>query len=144
MATAGKLDTISKSSVLNAMEPELRLAVGEVSEKLGRGRHTTRHIELYRFPDGTLVADTPGFSSFDTDEMELIRKEELQDTFPDFAPYLGKCQFRDCSHRKEPGCAVREALEKGLLEKSRYESYLRMYEAASQLKPWEMKERGAL
>ena len=135
---------VGKSSVLNAMEPELRLAVGEVSEKLGRGRHTTRHIELYRFPDGTLVADTPGFSSFDTDEMELIRKEELQDTFPDFAPYLGKCQFRDCSHRKEPGCAVREALEKGLLEKSRYESYLRMYEAASQLKPWEMKERGAL
>ena len=130
---------VGKSSVLNALEPELRLAVGEVSEKLGRGRHTTRHIELYRFSDGTLVADTPGFSSFDTEQMDLIPKEELQYAFADFAPYLGKCQFRDCAHRKEPGCAVRKALEGGLLEPTRYESYERLYELSSQLKPWEMK-----
>ena len=130
---------VGKSSVLNALEPELRLAVGEVSEKLGRGRHTTRHIELYRFSDGTLVADTPGFSSFDTEQMDLIPKEELQYAFADFAPYLGKCQFRDCAHRKEPGCAVRKALEDGLLEPTRYESYERLYELSSQLKPWEMK-----
>ena len=130
---------VGKSSVLNALEPELKLAVGEVSEKLGRGRHTTRHIELYRFSDGTLVADTPGFSSFDTEQMDLIPKEELQYAFADFAPYLGKCQFRDCAHRKEPGCAVRKALEDGLLEPTRYESYERLYELSSQLKPWEMK-----
>ena len=130
---------VGKSSVLNALEPELKLAVGEVSEKLGRGRHTTRHIELYRFSDGTLVADTPGFSSFDTEQMDLIPKEELQYAFADFAPYLGKCQFRDCAHRKEPGCAVRKALENGLLEPTRYESYERLYELSSQLKPWEMK-----
>ena len=130
---------VGKSSVLNALEPELKLAVGEVSEKLGRGRHTTRHIELYRFSDGTLVADTPGFSSFDTEQMDLIPKEELQYAFADFAPYLGKCQFRDCAHRKEPGCAVRRALEDGLIEPTRYESYERLYELSSQLKPWEMK-----
>lgn len=110
-----------------------------MSEKLGRGRHTTRHIELYRFPDGTLVADTPGFSSFETDRMDIILKEDLQFAFPDFAPYLGSCQFRDCAHRKEPGCAVRQALEDGKIEPTRYDSYLRLYEAACQLKPWEMK-----
>lgn len=130
---------VGKSSVLNALEPGLALAVGEVSEKLGRGRHTTRHIELYRFSDGTLVADTPGFSSFDTDRMDVIVKEDLQYAFPDFAPYLGACQFRDCSHRKEPDCAVRRALAAGELEPSRYESYLRLYESASQLKTWELK-----
>lgn len=128
---------VGKSSVLNALEPELSLAVGEVSEKLGRGRHTTRHIELYRFRDGTLAADTPGFSSFDTDRMDVIVKEDLQYAFPDFAPYLGQCQFRDCAHRKEPGCAVRAALDGGRLEPTRYDSYLRLYEMASQLKPWE-------
>ena len=130
---------VGKSSVLNALEPELRLAVGEVSEKLGRGRHTTRHIELYSFPDGTLVADTPGFSSFDTDRMDVILKDDLQFAFPDFAPYLGKCQFRDCAHRKEPGCAVRQALADGLIEPTRYDSYLRLYESACQLKLWELK-----
>lgn len=130
---------VGKSSILNAMDPALHLAVGEVSEKLGRGRHTTRHIELYRLPDGTLLADTPGFSSFDTDRMDQILKEDLQYAFPDFAPYLGKCQFRDCAHRKEPGCAVREALEAGKIEQTRYDSYLRLYDAACQMKPWEMK-----
>lgn len=130
---------VGKSSILNAMDPALHLAVGEVSEKLGRGRHTTRHIELYRLSDGTLLADTPGFSSFDTDRMDQILKEDLQYAFPDFAPYLGKCQFRDCAHRKEPGCAVREALEAGKIEQTRYDSYLRLYDAACQMKPWEMK-----
>lgn len=130
---------VGKSSVLNALNPELQLAVGEVSEKLGRGRHTTRHIELYPFPNGTLVADTPGFSSFDTDRMEQIMKEELDSAFPDFAPYLGKCQFRDCAHLKEPECAVRKALEDGEIEPTRYESYVRLYETACQLKPWENK-----
>jgi len=86
------------------------------------------------------VADTPGFSSFDTDQMEIILKENLQYAFPDFGKYIGKCQFRDCSHRAEPGCAVTEAVAAGSIEKTRYDSYLRLYEKSSQTKLWEMKQ----
>ena len=130
---------VGKSSILNRLCPALNLPTGEVSEKLGRGRHTTRHVELYDLGDGTLVADTPGFSSFDTDQMDVILKENLQYAFADFGPYLGKCQFHDCSHRKEPGCAVTAALQAGELEPTRYDSYLRLYEKASQIKTWELK-----
>ena len=130
---------VGKSSILNRLCPELQLATGEVSEKLGRGRHTTRHVELYRLDEETYVADTPGFSSFDTDQMDVILKENLQYSFPDFAPYVGGCQFHDCSHRQEPGCAVRQALEEGKIEKTRYDSYLKLYEKASQIKLWELK-----
>jgi len=130
---------VGKSSMLNALCPELALATGEVSEKLGRGRHTTRHVELYDLGDNTFVADTPGFSSFDTDQMEVLLKENLQYAFPDFGRYLGDCQFNNCTHRKEPGCAVRTAVEAKQLEATRYESYLRLYEKASQIKQWELK-----
>ena len=95
---------VGKSSMLNALCPGLGLATGAVSEKLGRGRHTTRHVELYCLEENIFVADTPGFSSFDTEQMDVLLKENLQYTFPDFAPYLGKCQFHDCSHRAEPNC----------------------------------------
>lgn len=130
---------VGKSSILNRLCPQLNLPTGEVSEKLGRGRHTTRHVQLYALGDDTYVADTPGFSSFDTDQMELILKENLQYAFPDFGPYLGKCRFDDCSHRKEPECAVRAALRQGDIEKTRYESYLRLYEKSEQIKLWELK-----
>lgn len=130
---------VGKSSILNRLAPELQLETGEVSEKLGRGRHTTRHVELYRLGENTYVADTPGFSSFDTDQMELILKENLQYAFPDFGSYLGKCRFDDCSHRREPDCAVRAAVEAGEIERSRYESYLKLYEKSSQIKAWEIK-----
>ena len=130
---------VGKSSILNRLCPELQLPTGEVSEKLGRGRHTTRHVELYDLGEGTLVADTPGFSSFDTDQMDVMLKENLQYAFPDFGVYLGKCQFHDCSHRKEPGCAVTAALAAGEIEPTRYDSYLRLYEKASQIKEWERK-----
>ena len=130
---------VGKSSILNRLCPELNLPTGEVSEKLGRGRHTTRHVELYDLGDGTLVADTPGFSSFDTDQMDVMLKENLQYAFPDFGVYIGKCQFHDCSHRKEPGCAVTAALAAGEIEPTRYDSYLRLYEKASQIKLWELK-----
>ena len=129
---------VGKSSMLNALCPSLGLATGEVSEKLGRGRHTTRHVELYCLGEDTFVADTPGFSSFDTEQMDVLLKEELQYTFPDFAPYLGQCQFHDCSHRKEPNCCIREAAERGNIEKTRYDSYLRLYEKAEQVKLWEL------
>ncbi len=130
---------VGKSSMLNALNPALQLATGEVSEKLGRGRHTTRHVELYKLGEDTYVADTPGFASFDTEQMDVMLKENLQYAFPDFAPYLGKCQFHDCSHRTEPECAVRKAVEAGALEKTRYDSYLRLYEKSSQIKLWELK-----
>ena len=142
---AGKLTAftgntgVGKSSMLNRLCPELGLATGEVSEKLGRGRHTTRHVELYKLGEDTYVADTPGFASFDTEQMDVILKENLQYAFPDLAPYLGQCQFHDCSHRAEPGCAVRAAVEAGEIEKTRYDSYLRLYEKSSQIKLWELK-----
>ena len=131
---------VGKSSILNRLAPELNLATGEVSEKLGRGRHTTRHVELYCLEENTYVADTPGFSSFDTDQMEVILKENLQFSFPDFGSYVGKCRFDDCSHRKEPDCAVRAAVEAGDIGRSRYDSYLRLYESYSQVKLWELKK----
>jgi ribosome biogenesis GTPase len=130
---------VGKSSMLNRLCPDLALATGEVSEKLGRGRHTTRHVELFSLGEDTYVADTPGFASFDTEQMDVLLKENLQYAFPDFAPYLGSCQFHDCSHRAEPACAVRKAVEEGNIEKTRYDSYLRLYEKASQIKLWELK-----
>ena len=119
---------VGKSSVLNALDPRLGIAVGEVSQKLGRGRHTTRHVELFDLGGGTLIADTPGFSSFDTEMLEHIQKEELQYAFPEFAQFLGRCRFLDCAHLREPGCAVLEAVERGEIHESRYGSYERLYE----------------
>jgi len=126
---------VGKSSILNALEPGSSIPTGEVSEKLGRGRHTTRHVELFRLSCGAIVADTPGFSSFDTDKM--VRKEELAQTFRDFIPYLGRCQFTGCSHRKEKGCAVLAALQTGELSQIRHTSYVRLYEQALQIPDWD-------
>lgn len=131
---------VGKSSLLNRLSPGLALEVGEVTEKLGRGRHTTRCISLYHLDGGTLACDTPGFSAFDTDRMDLVLKEQLPLAFPDFKPYLGQCQFPDCVHRREPGCAVRAALERGEVEPTRYESYLKLLELAETVKPWEHRE----
>ena len=133
---------VGKSSILNALEPEMALSTGEVSEKLGRGRHTTRHVELFRLSCGGVAADTPGFSSFDVDRMELMRREELARCFREFAPYLGKCRFPDCAHMKEKGCAVRAAVEVGEISPSRYESYRRLYEQASQIPDWQRRDGG--
>ena len=132
---------VGKSSILNALEADFDLATGEISDKLGRGRHTTRHVELFRLSCGALAADTPGFSSFDVDKMELERKEELQYAFREFAPYLGKCQFLDCAHVKEKGCAVREAVRAGEIPESRHRSYVRLYEQAKAIPDWERKEK---
>lgn len=128
---------VGKSSILNALDDRLSIQTGEVSEKLGRGRHTTRHVELFRLPNGAIVADTPGFASFDTEVPELLNKEELALAFREFHPYLGECRFVGCSHTKEKGCAVLQALKDGKISESRHKSYLRLYEAAKQYKQWE-------
>lgn len=131
---------VGKSSILNALEPSFGLQVGEVSEKLGRGRHTTRYVELFRLRGG-LVADTPGFSSFDVEQMEFISKEDLGHTFREFIPYLDQCRFVGCAHGKEKGCAVRQAVESGVISRTRYESYLRLYEQAKEINLWELNKK---
>ena len=130
---------VGKSSILNKLLPGAAIPTGEVSEKLGRGKHTTRHVELYSLGGGTYVADTPGFASFDVEMMNPIPKEQLQYDFIDFEPYLGRCRFNDCAHLKEPGCAVTQALDQGKLMPSRYRSYVRLYELSAQHKSWEIK-----
>ena len=132
---------VGKSTLLNLLFPEARMPTGDVSEKLGRGRHTTRHVELFTLPDGTRIMDTPGFSAFDTDQMDLGAPEQLALAFPEFAPFLGKCRFDDCAHVKEAGCAVLEALETGAIQPSRHESYVRLYRQLKEQKAWEKPKR---
>ena len=140
---AGKLSTftgnsgVGKSSILNALDPSFDLKVGEISEALGRGRHTTRHVELFKLSCGAEIVDSPGFSSFETDELNLEWKRRLPETFREFAPYLGQCRFVGCSHTKEKGCAVLEAVRRGDIQKKRHESYLRLYEELKPLKDWQ-------
>jgi len=130
---------VGKSSILNTLAPTLNIKVGEVSDKLGRGKHTTRHVEIFSLGDGAFIADTPGFSSFDMDRTEHIPKERLQYAFREFEPFLGGCRFQDCVHIKEPGCALLEAVEKGTISKTRHDSYVRLYEISSHIKDWELK-----
>jgi ribosome biogenesis GTPase len=128
---------VGKSSILNRLLPGAAIKTGEVSEKLGRGRHTTRHVELYQIAPDTYIADTPGFASLDVTMTNRILKENLQFDFIDFTPYIGQCRFHDCAHLKEPGCAVTEAVAAGAIAPSRYSSYLRLYELSAQQKFWE-------
>ncbi len=130
---------VGKSSILNMLEPGFNLRVGEVSSRLGRGRHTTRHVELFKLSCGAIVADTPGFSSFDTERMEFIRPEDVQKGFREFEKYAGECRFMDCAHIAEPGCAVLEAVCGGKIDPMRHKSYVRLYEQAKSVKEWEMK-----
>ncbi len=141
-AVAGKVSAftgnsgVGKSSILNALQPGFGLRVGEVSQKLGRGRHTTRHVELFPVAGG-LAADTPGFSAFDVDQMEAIPKEELAAAFREFGAYLDRCRFQGCAHVKERGCAVLAAVEAGEIAPSRHKSYVRLYQQAKEILPWE-------
>ena len=131
---------VGKSSILNVLLPQANIKTGEVSEKLGRGKHTTRHVELYALGRDTYIADTPGFASLDVTMTNVILKENLQYDFPDFAPYLGSCRFHDCAHLKEPGCAVTQAVSEQKIALSRYRSYARLYELSAQHKFWEYKD----
>ena len=144
---AGKLSAftgnsgVGKSSILNALDPEFHIQVGDVSQALGRGRHTTRHVELFRLSCGADVVDSPGFSSFETDELNLELKHHLPETFVEFRPYLDQCRFVGCSHTKEKGCAVLEAVRDGTIQKSRHASYIRLYEELKPLQDWQEKKR---
>lgn len=131
---------VGKSSLMNHLFPGLERSTGDISKKLGRGRHTTRQVELFRL-DGGYIADTPGFSTVEVSRYGFIPKNELQYSFREFTDYLGKCRFRDCVHLKESGCAVTEALREGKIEQSRYDSYARMCEEADKLNEWEFKNK---
>lgn len=132
-----------KSSILNLLFPKLNLSTAEVSEKLGRGRHTTRHTELFAHEYDGYVADTPGFSSIENDKTDLEFKEALPNLFPDFSNYHGDCLFHDCKHISEKGCAVIEAVKEGKIEKTRYDSYCSIYNELKDMKPWEIKKKSA-
>ena len=144
-AITGKLNAftgnsgVGKSSILNSLEPGFSLPVGEVSKALGRGRHTTRHVEMFPLGNETYVIDTPGFSSFDTEELNLELKQRLHETFPEFAPYVDDCRFVGCRHLKEKGCAVLQAVKEGKIPRGRHASYLRLAEELKDVKEWDRK-----
>ncbi|MBE6823832.1 MAG: ribosome small subunit-dependent GTPase A [Ruminococcaceae bacterium] len=131
---------VGKSTLLNALFPELSLETGEISDKLGRGRHTTRTVELFKCFGG-YVADTPGFSTVDLDRYEIIKKDDLQYCFPEFSEYIGDCQFTSCAHVCEKGCAVIKAVVDGVIPKSRHDSYVRMYNEVKDLKDWQLPKK---
>ena len=130
---------VGKSTLLNEVCGDFNIPTGEISKKLGRGKHTTRHAELYKLPWGGYIADTPGFSTFETNKYNIIRKEDLADCFREFRQYEGDCRFRDCSHTTEKGCRIIEAVENGEIPQSRHESYCNMYDEAKQIREWELK-----
>ncbi|MBR3868277.1 MAG: ribosome small subunit-dependent GTPase A [Clostridia bacterium] len=127
---------VGKSSILNSVDPQLALATAHISNKLGRGRHTTRTVELYELFGG-YIADTPGFSSLDFENIEIILKENLQFCFPEFDEYLGQCKFVSCAHIGEKGCRICEAVRNGEIPESRHESYKMMYDEVKDYKEWE-------
>ena len=128
---------VGKSTLLNAIAPEFQVETGEINDKIGRGRHTTRHVEIFKIDDETWIADTPGFSLFDTERMELCEKQALEQAFPEFRKYLNECEFIGCAHSGDRGCAICAATERGEIAVSRLESFRRLYESVQKIKPWE-------
>lgn len=124
---------VGKSTLLNTIEEKFTLETGKVSDKVKRGKHTTRHVELMPLSCGGFVLDTPGFTSLQLDGIEA---DDLQYYFPEFKPYLGSCKFRGCIHLHEPGCRVQEALEAGEIVKERYESYETYYKQLKETRRW--------
>ena len=129
---------VGKSTLINRIFPELELQTGQISRKLGRGKHTTRVVELFEI-DGCFVADTPGFSTVDLQRYEMIDKTRLQYCFPEFEKYLGECQFTSCSHTCEKGCRILQAVADGEIEQSRHKSYVAMYNEVKDIKKWELR-----
>ena len=132
---------VGKSSILNSLFPDLQLKTGEVSDKLGRGRHTTRHTELFFIGDGAYVVDTPGFSTVDTNEDLYDFKLALPECFPEFSEYLGCCKFTSCTHTTEKGCAIINALQCGEIQKSRHDSYAALVNELKEVTAWNVKQK---
>lgn len=124
---------VGKSTLVNLLQPGVIMETGEVSEKIRRGKHTTRHSEFIWIEDDTYILDTPGFSSL---ELEEIEAEELKQYFPEFHPHEGKCRFRGCVHENEPECAIKQAGKAGLISKQRYLSYLQLYKELKEKKKY--------
>ncbi len=129
---------VGKSTLINNLYPELQLKTGEISQKLGRGRHTTRTVELFKIDSG-YIADTPGFSTVDLERYHLVEKEQLMYCFPEFEEYIGECKFSSCMHTCEKGCAVIDAVDNGVISPSRHQSYVEMFTEIKDIKPWELK-----
>lgn len=128
---------VGKSSLINRMYPDFALETGEISKKLGRGRHTTRHVELLKINNG-YIADTPGFSSLDFETNDLIKKDELAFCFPDFSDYIDSCKFSTCAHVNDKGCRLIEAVNNDDVMRSRHESYVTMYNEVKDIKDWQL------
>lgn len=130
---------VGKSTLLNCVDPSLGLATQEISQKLGRGKHTTRECTLMKVCGGYVI-DTPGFASLEFEKSDLIRKQELQDCFPEFEPFVTQCKFYpSCGHGKDKGCAVRAAVEEGIISESRYNSYKLLYAEVKDIPDWDIK-----
>ncbi len=129
---------VGKSSILNVLLPELSLKTGIVSEKLGRGKHTTREVELFKLPSGGYIADTPGFSSLDIERCEVVLKDELPSCFKEFGDCLSQCRFTTCTHTSEPDCAVKAAVERGEIPATRHENYVTLFNEIKDLKEWNL------
>lgn len=128
---------VGKSTLINAVFPEMKLEAGEISRKISRGKHTTRQAELFPLDIGGFLADTPGFSMIDFENFDFFPFEALPDTMREFREHYGECRYLDCSHTKEEGCAVLDAIVRGEIAESRHESYLSMYRTLKAKPRWE-------
>ncbi|MBR5587020.1 MAG: ribosome small subunit-dependent GTPase A [Clostridia bacterium] len=132
---------VGKSSILNRLFPEINQKTGNVSEKIKRGKHTTREVSLIKLPEGGYIADTPGFSELEMAELTHMEKEELFSYFPEIEKFSGDCSFRDCMHISEPGCGVKAAVEAGEISPIRYESYKEIYKQLGEINKWQKKSK---
>ena len=128
---------VGKTTLLNRLDESLNLSTGAVSDKLGRGRHTTRQAQLFNVCGG-FVIDTPGFSSLDFEKTEIIKKDDLPYCFREFREYLGSCKFTSCSHVNDKGCSICQAVKDGLISETRHSNYVQMYNQAKEIKEWEL------
>ena len=135
---------VGKSTLLNRLGLQTKIETGEISKKLGRGRHTTRVVELHKLSEGGYIADTPGFTVAQTERYVSFYKDELEDCFREFSDYKIKCKFLGCSHTGEKGCAVKEAVDKGEISESRYKSYNEIYNRIKNIPKWQIKNGGNL
>lgn len=124
---------VGKSSLMNYLYPDANMITGEISQKIGRGKHTTRHSELFMVEQGTYIMDTPGFSSLYVNDFS---KEEIKDYFEEFIPFEPYCKFQGCVHMKEPVCGIKDAVKEGKISKVRYENYCNLYRECEERRKW--------